>query len=77
VIVLGKGINGIILFRMNSGHMIDLVLTFLGTDGFVKLCDVGIEIGMIKSLDELCMDDFICDFVLYCFASGISLLGTK
>jgi hypothetical protein len=39
----------------------------LEKDGFLKLRDIGIEIVTIKSIDELCMDDFICDAVFYCF----------
>jgi hypothetical protein len=41
--------------------------TLLETEGFAKLCDIEIEIGTTKSLDELCMDEFIvtlCYFVL-------------
>jgi hypothetical protein len=44
------------------------IFTLLETDGCVKVCDIGIEIGTTKNIDELCMDDFICDDVFYCFS---------
>jgi hypothetical protein len=50
------------------------ILTLLETDVFVKLHDIGIEIGKTKSLDELCMDYFICDAVFYCFGLPQDLL---
>jgi acetamidase/formamidase len=37
------------------------LLKLLETDGFVKLRDIGIKVGTTKILDELCMDNFICD----------------
>jgi hypothetical protein len=43
------------------------LLDLLETDGFVKLRDIGIEVGTTKILDQLCMDDFMCDAVFYCF----------
>jgi hypothetical protein len=49
-------------------------LTLLETDGFVKLRDLGIEVETTKSLDELCMEDFICDAVFYCFGMDQELL---
>jgi hypothetical protein len=53
-------------------------LKLLETDGFVKLRYIGIEVGTTKSLDELCMDDFICDAVFYCFGLDQEfLLGPK
>jgi hypothetical protein len=54
------------------------ILKLLETDGLVKLRDIGIEVGTTQSIDELCMDDFICDAVFYC--SGLDqelLLGPK
>jgi hypothetical protein len=42
-------------------------LTLLEKDGFLKLFDIGTEIGTSKSLYELCMNNFICDDVFYCF----------
>jgi hypothetical protein len=54
------------------------LLKLLETDGFAKLRDIGIEVGTTKSLDELCMDDFICDAVFYCFGLDQELiLGPK
>jgi hypothetical protein len=50
------------------------ILTLLQTDGFLKLRDIGIEIETTKSIDELCMDDFICDDVFYCFGLDQELL---
>jgi hypothetical protein len=50
------------------------LLKLLETDGIVKLRDIGIEAGTTQSLDELCMDDFICDAVLYCFGLDQELL---
>jgi hypothetical protein len=44
-----------------------VILKLLETDGFVKLRDIGIKVGTTKSLDELCMDNSICDAMLYCF----------
>jgi hypothetical protein len=49
-------------------------LKILETNGFVKLSDIGIEVGTIKILDELCMDNFICDAVFYCFGQDQELL---
>jgi hypothetical protein len=49
-------------------------LKILETDGFVKLHDIGIEVGTTESLDELCMDNFICDAVFYCFGLDQELL---
>jgi hypothetical protein len=43
------------------------LLKLLESDSFVKLRDIGIEVGTTKSLDELFMDDFMCDAVFYCF----------
>jgi hypothetical protein len=43
------------------------LLKLLETDGIVKLRDIGMEVGTTQSLDELCMDDFICDAMFYCF----------
>jgi hypothetical protein len=51
-----------------------VLLKLLETDGFAKLRDIGIEVGTTKSLDELCMDDFICDAVFYCFGLDKELL---
>jgi hypothetical protein len=42
-----------------------VLLKLLNTDGFVKLHDIGTEVGTTKSIDELCMDNFICDAVFY------------
>jgi hypothetical protein len=50
------------------------IFTLLETDGFLKLRDIGVEIGTTKSLDELCMDDFIYDAVFYCFGLDQELL---
>jgi hypothetical protein len=50
------------------------LLKLLETDGFVKLRHIGIEVETAKSLDELCMDDFICDAVFYCFGLDQELL---
>jgi hypothetical protein len=50
------------------------LLKLLETDGFAKLRDIGIEIGTTKSIDELCMDDFICDAVFYFFGLDQELL---
>jgi hypothetical protein len=50
------------------------ILKLLEADGFVKLRDIGIEVGTTKSLDELCMDNFICDDVFYCFGMDQELL---
>jgi hypothetical protein len=50
------------------------LLKLLETDGIVKLRDIGIEAGTTQSLDELCMDDFICDAVFYCFGLDQELL---
>jgi hypothetical protein len=41
------------------------LLKLLETYAVVKLLDIGIEVGATKSLDELCMDDFISDAVFY------------
>jgi hypothetical protein len=35
------------------------LLKLLETDGFVKLCDIDIEVGTTKSLAELCTENFI------------------
>jgi hypothetical protein len=44
----------------------------------VKLRDIGIEVGTTKSLDELCMDDFMCDAVFHSFGLYQEfLLGLK
>jgi hypothetical protein len=44
----------------------------------MKLCDSGTGIGTAKSIDELCMDTFICDAVFYCFGLDQEfLLGPK
>jgi hypothetical protein len=48
-------------------HVCPGLLKLLETDDFVKLRDIGIEVGTTKSLDELYMDNFICDSVFYCF----------
>jgi hypothetical protein len=54
------------------------LLKLLETDGFVKLRDIGIEVGTTKSIDELCMVDFICDAVFYFFGLDQEfLLGPK
>jgi hypothetical protein len=54
------------------------LLKLLETDGFVRLRDIGIEVGTTKSLDELCMDNFICDAVFYFFGLDQEfLLGPK
>jgi hypothetical protein len=50
------------------------LLKLLETDGFAKLRDIGIEVGTTKSLDEFCMDNFICDAVFYCFCLDQELL---
>jgi hypothetical protein len=50
------------------------LLKLVETDGFSKLHDIGIEVGTTKSLDESCMDDFICDAVFYCFGLDHELL---
>jgi hypothetical protein len=50
------------------------LLKLVETDGFSKLRDIGIEVGTTKSLDEFCMDDFICDAVFYCFGLDQELL---
>jgi hypothetical protein len=53
-------------------------LKLLETDGFVKLRDIDIEVGTTKNIDELCMDNFICDTVFYCFGLEKELLlGSK
>jgi hypothetical protein len=39
------------------------LLTLLEKDGFLKISDIGTDIGTTKSLDELCMGNFICDTV--------------
>jgi hypothetical protein len=49
-------------------------LKLVETDGFSKLRDIGIEVVATKSLDEFCMDDFICDAVFYCFGLDQELL---
>jgi hypothetical protein len=41
------------------------IATLLETEGFVKLRDIGIASGTTEIIDELCMDDFICDAVFY------------
>jgi hypothetical protein len=54
------------------------LLKLLETDGLVKLCDICIDVGLTKSLDELCMDDFIRDAVFYFFGLDQEfLLGPK
>jgi hypothetical protein len=54
------------------------ILKLLETDGFVKLRDIGIEVGTTKSLDEFCMEIFICDAVFYCFGLDQEfILGPK
>jgi hypothetical protein len=50
------------------------LLKLLETDGFVKLRDIGIEVGTTKSLAELCMETFICDAMFYCFFLDQELL---
>jgi hypothetical protein len=50
------------------------LLKLVETDGFSKIRDIGIEVGTTKSLDEFCMDDFICDAVFYCFGLDQKLL---
>jgi hypothetical protein len=55
-------------------HVSPGLLKLLETDGFAKLHDIGIEVGTTKILDELCMDDFICDAVFYCFGLDQELL---
>jgi hypothetical protein len=50
------------------------LLKLVQTDGFAKLRDIGIEVGTTKSLDDFCMDDFICDEVFYCFGLDQELL---
>jgi hypothetical protein len=50
------------------------LLKLLETDGLVKLCNIGIEVGTTNSLDELCMDNFICDSLFYCFGLDQELL---
>jgi hypothetical protein len=42
--------------------------------GLLKLRDIGIEVGTTHSLDDLCMDYFICDAVFYCFGLDQELL---
>jgi hypothetical protein len=49
-------------------------LKLLETDDLVKLCDIGTEVGKTLSLDELCMDNFICDATFYCFGLDQELL---
>jgi hypothetical protein len=58
-------------FRVDASQCL---LTFLEIDGFLKLRDVGIEIGTTRSLDEFCIDDFIYDAVFYCFGLPEELL---
>jgi hypothetical protein len=55
-------------------QVIHKLATKLKTKGFVKICEIGIEVGTTKSLDELCMDYFICDAVFYCFGLDQELL---
>jgi hypothetical protein len=50
------------------------LLGHLQKGGFLELRGVGFEIGTTLSLDELCMDDFICDAVFYCFGLNQELL---
>jgi hypothetical protein len=50
------------------------LLTLLEKDGFMKIHDIGTELGTTKSLDELFMDNFICDSVFYCFGLDQELL---
>jgi hypothetical protein len=50
------------------------LLKLLETDGFVKLRDIGIEVGTTKSLDELCKEKIICDAMFYCFGLDQKLL---
>jgi hypothetical protein len=58
-----------------SEHVSPSLLNLLETDGFVKfLGDIGIDIGTTKSIDEICMEDFICDAVFYCFGLDQELL---
>jgi hypothetical protein len=45
-----------------------------GLLNLLELRDIGIEVGTTKSLDELCMDNFICDAVFYCFGLDRELL---
>jgi hypothetical protein len=49
-------------------------LKLVETDGFSKPHDIGIEVGTTKSLDDFCMDDFICDAVFCCFGLDQELL---
>jgi hypothetical protein len=44
------------------------------TECFAKIREIGIEVGTTKSLDELCMDDFMCDAVFYCFGLDQELI---
>jgi hypothetical protein len=50
------------------------LLKLLETDGFVKFRDIGIEVGTTKSLNDLCMGDFICDAVFNYFGLDQELL---
>jgi hypothetical protein len=50
------------------------LLKLVDIDGFSKLREIDIEVGTAKSLDEFCMDDFICDAVFYCFGLDQELL---
>jgi hypothetical protein len=60
------------------GQVIPGLLNLVETDDFAKLRDIGIEVGTTKSLDEFCIDDFICDAVFYCFGMDQELfIGPK
>jgi hypothetical protein len=55
-----------------------ILLTLLEKDGFQKIRDIRTKIGTTKSLEELCMDNFICDAVFYCSSLDQELiLGLK
>jgi hypothetical protein len=56
------------------GQVSPILLKLVETDGFAKLRDIVIEVGTNKSLDEFCMDDFICDALFYCFGLDQELL---
>jgi hypothetical protein len=54
------------------------LLKLLEPDGFVKPRDIGFEVGMTNSLDQLCMDNFMRDAAFYCFGLDHEfLLGPK
>ena len=50
------------------------LMDHLEKGGFTELRDVGVEVGTTLSLDEYCLDEFICDAVFYCFGLDQELL---